>query len=155
MTGLKRISHQIQSNVTPLPIKQPLSARDSYFPSSINSGAQRVYEPYTPSTRPVSHATAYDPTSPQGLGFGLSESGGRTSGPSTPAAIVMTPETSSRNGKIIFDESSGEFSSSASAAKTSPQSKGKRKPVPKMLDDQLAQKVDELKLETATTTHAL
>lgn len=154
MTGLKRISHQIQSNVTPPPVKQPLSARDSYFPSSINSGVQRVYEPYTPSSRPFSSSTAtgYDPVSPHGLGFGLSESGGRTSGPTTPVAAGMTPETSMQNGRLIFDEASGEFTA---AGKTSPQSKGRRKPVPKMLDDQLAQKVDELRLETATPTHAM
>jgi hypothetical protein len=58
-----------------------------------------------------------------------------------------------QNGRIIFDDAAGEFGTPA--PKTSPQSKGRRKPVPKILDDQLVEKVDELKLENATTTHAL
>lgn len=138
LTGLKRISHQITSSSAPPAVKMPLSARDSYFPSSIGSDVPRVYTPQTPisASRTQSYNSVNGSFLSYGLGVGLSETNGRTSGSS--------PESMPRSGTVLFDDSAD--------SKTSPLAKGRRKPVPRMLEDPLSDKMDEIKLES---THAI
>ena len=135
MNGFKRISHQIKPTSSPPAIKMPLSARDSYFPSSIGNDVQRVNAPSTPIATPraQSYSSQRVSFSSYGLGVGLSETNGQTLGSS--------PESSPSSRTVSYDESSD---------KVSPQAKGRRKPVPKMLDESLSPKMEQLTMETST-----
>ena len=119
MTGLKRFSQQLPKVTPTPPIKAPLSARDSYFPSSIGNDVHRVWAGQGSSNPPVV------PVSPHGLGMGL------------PPSNTSFRRAEGKAEGVLFDESSMD---------KNPQVKGKRKPVPKM-DDSLDKKMDGLKVQ--------
>lgn len=117
MTGLRRISQQIPK-ISPPPREQNLSAAN-WVPKTPPS-AHSAYSVHSPVLHPLSPVS---PTSPysHGLGVGLAENNGRTSRPA-----------------VLFDDSEN---------KTSPQSKTKRKPVPKILDDQVVAPMGALEIK--------
>lgn len=126
-----------------------MSARESYFPSSIGTEVPRVYDsPHTPNTpRPVPLSPGFSVSSPvspygAGLGVGLTEQDGTTR--------RLSPTTKAQTGSVLFGESTLDLSA---GAKTSPQAKGRRKPVPRLLDDPLAKEMDTLHVEE--TVHAI
>ncbi len=127
LAGLRRISNQIT----------PVSVRDSYLPpvtaSSIHSRDSSV-GPTTPTsaTRPK-ESSYFPPTSPAGLGVGSIGDG----------------QTSWRaKGSVLFDEET----SSAPRSPQQPVAKGRRKPVPRIMDGELVGGIATLQVEE---THAM
>ena len=148
---LKRITYQVTSSYgsptstsNALSPVTPASASDSYFPSSDSTHSSRSRQsswgPVTPTstTRSIG-GLPYNSSPTAGLGIGLSENEGRTG--LLPEVLAKTDVSS---GSIIFDES-GEIVGVGQTPVALP--KGKRKPVPKMLEDSLEERVEGLQMD--------
>lgn len=123
LAGLRRISYQIT----------PISVRDSYFPPVSVASSTSVQSressagPSTPtSVMKVRESSSYfPPASPAGLGMGMNDDS-------------HTHTSWIPKGSVLFDETHqiGVIRSSPQ-----PQAKGRRKPVPRMFDDEIAHRV--------------